>query len=52
MAVYFMGTGDSPNVDFLNILYNLADSVNKVAFGLMVWYAATMDTKASASAEE
>tara|TARA_B100001094_G_scaffold130207_1_gene126070 strand:- start:1634 stop:2464 length:831 start_codon:yes stop_codon:yes gene_type:complete len=49
---YFMGTGDNPNVDFLNILYNLADSVNKVAFGLMVWYAATMDTKASASAEE
>ena len=41
---YFMGTGDDPNVDGLNILYNLADSVNKVAFGLMVWYAATMDS--------
>ena len=41
---YFMGTGDNPNVDGLNILYNLADSVNKVAFGLMVWYAATMDS--------
>ena len=41
---YFMGTGDDPNIDGLNILYNLADSVNKVAFGLMVWYAATMDS--------
>ena len=48
---YFMGTGSDPNLDFLNILYNLADSVNKVAFGLMVWYAATMDTKASESEE-
>ena len=46
-----MGTGTDPNLDFLNILYNLADSVNKVAFGLMVWYAATMDTKASESEE-
>ena len=38
--------------DGLNILYNIADVVNKTAFGLMVWYAATMDTKASGSAEE
>jgi len=38
--------------DALNILYNIADVVNKTAFGLMVWYAATMDTKASGSAEE
>jgi len=42
---YFLGTGDNPDVDSLNILYNLADSVNKVAFGLMVWYAATMDSE-------
>ena len=35
----------------LNILYNIADVVNKTAFGLMVWYAATMDTKASGSEE-
>ena len=49
---YFLGTGDDPNNDALNILYNIADVVNKTAFGLMVWYAATMDTKASASAEE
>ena len=33
----------------MNIIYNLADLVNKTAFGMMVWYAATMDTKAAAS---
>ena len=48
---YFLGTGDDANTDALNILYNIADVVNKTAFGLMVWYAATMDTKASSSEE-
>ena len=48
---YFLGTGDDANTDGLNILYNIADVVNKTAFGLMVWYAATMDTKASSSEE-
>ena len=48
---YFLGTGDDANTDALNILYNIADVVNKTAFGLMVWYAATMDTKAASSEE-
>tara|TARA_B100000579_G_scaffold346156_1_gene298949 strand:- start:898 stop:1497 length:600 start_codon:yes stop_codon:yes gene_type:complete len=48
---FVLGQGDG-GTDGLNILYNIADVVNKTAFGLMVWYAATMDTKASASAEE
>ena len=39
------------NVDALNVLYNIADVINKTAFGMMVWYAATMDTKASSSEE-
>ena len=38
-------------IENLNILYNIADVVNKTAFGMMVWYAATMDTKASSSEE-
>ena len=38
-------------VDNLNVLYNIADVINKTAFGMMVWYAATMDTKASSSEE-
>ena len=48
---YFIGTGEDANTDALNILYNIADVVNKTAFGLMVWYAATMDTKAASSEE-
>jgi len=29
----------------LNIVYNLADVVNKIAFGLLIWYAATASSK-------
>ena len=56
-AIYPLGwilgqdAGDS-GIDRLNILYNIADVVNKTAFGMMVWYAATMDTKAAAASEE
>ena len=51
---FIMGEGEaagSSGVENLNILYNIADVVNKTAFGMMVWYAATMDTKASGSEE-
>jgi bacteriorhodopsin len=56
-AIYPIGYVMGQNADFggedgLNILYNLADAVNKTAFGLMVWYAATMDTKAEKAAAE
>ena len=47
---FMLGQGDG-GTDNLNILYNIADVVNKTAFGMMVWYAATMDTKASSSEE-
>ena len=47
---FILGQGDG-GTDNLNILYNIADVVNKTAFGMMVWYAATMDTKAAASEE-
>ena len=33
------------NLDAMNIIYNIADLVNKTAFGMMVWYAATMDSE-------
>jgi len=46
-AGYVIGMdADSDGQDMLNIVYNIADVVNKTAFGLMVWYAATIDTKA------
>ena len=32
------------NLDAMNIIYNIADLVNKTAFGMMVWYAAKMDS--------
>ena len=48
---FVLGQGDG-GTDNLNILYNIADVVNKTAFGMMVWYAATMDTKAAAASEE
>ena len=48
---YLYGMGDEADIDMLNIVYNLADVVNKTAFGLMVWYAATMDTAAAESKE-
>ena len=50
-AGYLYGMGDAPDIDMLNIVYNLADVVNKTAFGLMVWYAATIDTAAAESKE-
>ena len=50
-AIYPLGyvygnNGDSDAINNLNIRYNIADVLNKTAFGLMVWYAATLDTAA------
>jgi hypothetical protein len=39
-----MGTVDEAS---LNIIYNLADLVNKIAFGLLIWYAATSESQAA-----
>jgi bacteriorhodopsin len=39
------GTHDS---ETLNIVYNLADLVNKAAFGLAIWVAATSDSEQTA----
>ena len=53
-AIYPLGWlmgQDGDNENALNVLYNIADVVNKTAFGMMVWYAATMDTKASSDEE-
>ncbi len=40
---YMVGAADA---DTLNIVYNLADVVNKIAFGLLIWYAATNESDA------
>ena len=36
--------GGSVDMDTLNIVYNLADLINKFLFGLVIWYAAMMDS--------
>jgi len=41
---YIMGVGD---VNSLNVIYNLADFVNKIAFGLVIWSCAMQNTKVS-----
>ena len=42
---YMMGNGffDGMGTEDMNILYNIADLVNKGAFGMMIWYAAKME---------
>lgn len=42
---YMTGQVDS---DMLNLIYNLADFVNKIAFGMIIWYAACTDQKSYA----
>jgi bacteriorhodopsin len=43
----YMGGGTNDN-ETLNIIYNLADLVNKAAFGLAIWVAATSDSEQNA----
>ena len=45
-----MGNTTAAASEALNIVYNLADVVNKIAFGLLIWYAATSTSKTSAPA--
>ena len=44
---YFLGyLGGGTDAGTVNIIYNIADLVNKTAFGLAIWAGAKMDTKA------
>ena len=43
---YYLGYTGSADASTLNIVYNLADLVNKIAFGLLIWYAATSESQA------
>ena len=47
--LYGEGVFGDEDLDMLNIVYNIADVVNKTAFGMMIWYAATVDTSAAES---
>jgi len=39
----YMGGGADP--EMLNIVYNLADFVNKIGFGVIIWAAAVADSE-------
>ena len=43
---YYLGYPGSADAGTLNIVYNLADFVNKIAFGVVIWAAATSGAKA------
>jgi bacteriorhodopsin len=43
---YYLGYTGSADANTLNIVYNLADFVNKIAFGVVIWAAATSGAKA------
>ena len=42
---YVLGAGGDGGADALNIVYNLADFVNKIAFGVVIWTAATASSE-------
>jgi len=42
---YYLGYTGSADAGTLNIVFNLADFVNKIAFGVVIWAAATSGTK-------
>lgn len=41
--VYGIG-GDQGGINTLNMIYNIADFLNKIAFGLLIWHAANCDS--------
>jgi len=46
---YFLGMTGNGNESILNLVYNLADFVNKIAFCLAIWHAAKEETLETAS---
>ena len=42
---YLLGMGEANTSGTLDIVYNLADLINKAAFGLAIWVAATSDSE-------
>jgi bacteriorhodopsin len=44
---YVVGYTGGGSAEGINIIYNLADFINKIAFGVVIWAAATSDTAKS-----
>jgi len=48
---YLTGAGPEQSADALNIIYNLADFLNKIAFGLIIWAVAVSQTESEKMAK-
>ncbi|WP_372824048.1 bacteriorhodopsin-like [Polaromonas sp.] len=46
-AGYLMGSDPAKSANMLNIIYNLADVLNKIAFGLIIWQVAVSETESA-----
>lgn len=46
---YLTGTGPESSMKMLNIVYNLADVVNKIAFGVIIWTVAVSESEKSSA---
>lgn len=44
---YLTGSGPEAGANALNLIYNLADVLNKIAFGLIIWSVAVSETEAA-----
>jgi bacteriorhodopsin len=44
---YLTGSGPETSANALNIIYNLADLLNKVAFGLIIWSVAVSESESA-----
>jgi bacteriorhodopsin len=47
---YLTGSGPEQSANALNVIYNLADLLNKVAFGLIIWAVAVAESEKTAKA--
>jgi len=47
-AGYLTGSGPESSAAALNLIYNLADVLNKIAFGLIIWSVAVSESEAAA----
>lgn len=45
---YLTGAGVEASANALNVIYNLADVLNKIAFGLIIWTVAVSESESSA----
>ena len=46
---YLTGSGPESSMKMLNIVYNLADVVNKIAFGVIIWTVAVSESEKSSA---